>query len=57
MSVSRWVSVALALGPAGAVAGIASRTRPRGAPTEGKLGGTLIALWAGDMDNIDPGIT
>ena len=24
---------------------------------EGKRGGTLIALWAGDTDNIDPGIT
>ena len=30
---------------------------PSGAPAEGKRGGTLIALWAGDTDNIDPGIT
>jgi peptide/nickel transport system substrate-binding protein len=28
-----------------------------GTPAEGKKGGKLIALWAGDTDNIDPGIT
>ena len=28
-----------------------------GAPAEGKLGGTLIALWAADADNVDPGMT
>ena len=30
---------------------------PKGAPAEGRHGGTLIALWAADVDNIDPGIT
>jgi peptide/nickel transport system substrate-binding protein len=30
---------------------------PKGAPAQGKLGGTLIALWAGDADSIDPGMT
>ena len=30
---------------------------PTGTPAEGKRGGTLIALWAGDVDRIDPGIT
>src|SRR5918996_6040811 len=29
----------------------------QGTPAEGKRGGTLVALWAGDTDNIDPGIT
>src|SRR5688500_13275810 len=24
---------------------------------EGRQGGTLVALWAGDTDNIDPGVT
>ena len=28
-----------------------------GTPAEGKKGGKLVALWAGDTDNIDPGIT
>jgi peptide/nickel transport system substrate-binding protein len=28
-----------------------------GTPAEGKKGGKLTALWAGDTDNIDPGIT
>ncbi|MGH2945337.1 MAG: ABC transporter substrate-binding protein [Solirubrobacteraceae bacterium] len=28
-----------------------------GTPAEGQRGGTLIALWAGDTDNIDPGGT
>ncbi len=28
-----------------------------GAPVHGKLGGTLTALWAGDLDSVDPGIT
>jgi peptide/nickel transport system substrate-binding protein len=28
-----------------------------GTPAEGKKGGKLISLWAGDTDNIDPGIT
>jgi peptide/nickel transport system substrate-binding protein len=28
-----------------------------GTPAEGKKGGKLIALWAGDTDHIDPGIT
>ncbi len=28
-----------------------------GTPAEGKKGGKLTALWAGDTDNIDPGVT
>jgi peptide/nickel transport system substrate-binding protein len=28
-----------------------------GTPAEGKKGGKLVVLWAGDTDNIDPGIT
>jgi peptide/nickel transport system substrate-binding protein len=28
-----------------------------GTPAEGQRGGSLTALWAGDVDNIDPGIT
>jgi peptide/nickel transport system substrate-binding protein len=48
----------LALGAAGCGG---EHREPRGAragaPTEGKLGGTLIALWAADADSIDPGIT
>jgi peptide/nickel transport system substrate-binding protein len=35
----------------------ASQDAGGGAPVEGKRGGTLIALWAADTDNIDPGIT
>jgi peptide/nickel transport system substrate-binding protein len=29
----------------------------QGTPAEGKQGGTLVALWAGDVDSIDPGVT
>jgi peptide/nickel transport system substrate-binding protein len=29
----------------------------QGTPAEGKKGGKLTALWAADVDNIDPGIT
>ena len=29
----------------------------QGSPAEGKKGGKLVALWAGDVDFIDPGIT
>ena len=29
----------------------------QGTPAEGKRGGTLTALWASDVDNVDPGIT
>ena len=29
----------------------------QGTPAEGKQGGTLVALWAGDVDFIDPGAT
>jgi peptide/nickel transport system substrate-binding protein len=29
----------------------------QGTPAEGKRGGTLVALWAADTDNIDPGQT
>jgi peptide/nickel transport system substrate-binding protein len=29
----------------------------KGTPAEGKRGGKLISLWAGDVDFIDPGIT
>jgi peptide/nickel transport system substrate-binding protein len=29
----------------------------QGTPAEGQRGGTLTSLWAGDTDNIDPGIT
>ncbi len=29
----------------------------KGAPAEGRHGGTLIALWAADVDFIDPGVT
>lgn len=29
----------------------------QGTPAEGTRGGTLVSLWAGDTDNIDPGIT
>jgi peptide/nickel transport system substrate-binding protein len=29
----------------------------QGTPAEGQRGGTLVSLWAGDTDNIDPGIT
>lgn len=58
MSVSRWVLVALALGPAGCGCGDREPKNARdGAPTERKLGGKVIALWAGDTDHIDPGIT
>ena len=35
----------------------ASRDTRAGAPVEGKRGGKLVALWAADTDNIDPGIT
>jgi peptide/nickel transport system substrate-binding protein len=35
----------------------ASRDTRAGAPVEGKRGGTLVALWGADTDNIDPGIT
>ena len=35
----------------------ASRAPTAGTPAEGKKGGKLTALWAGDTDNIDPGIT
>ena len=28
-----------------------------GTPAEGKKGGKLVALWSGDTDNIDPGVT
>src|SRR5919205_1109671 len=29
----------------------------QGSPAEGKKGGKLVSLWAGDVDFIDPGIT
>jgi peptide/nickel transport system substrate-binding protein len=29
----------------------------QGTPAEGKQGGKLVSLWAGDVDNIDPAIT
>jgi len=29
----------------------------QGTPAEGKQGGRLVSLWAGDVDHIDPGIT
>jgi peptide/nickel transport system substrate-binding protein len=35
----------------------ASQDTRAGAPVEGKRGGKLVALWAADTDNIDPGIT
>jgi peptide/nickel transport system substrate-binding protein len=35
----------------------ASQDPDGGAPVEGKRGGRLVALWAADTDNIDPGIT
>ena len=58
MSVSRWVLVALALGPAGCGCGDREPDAARdGAPTEAKLGGKVIALWAGDTDYIDPAMT
>ena len=47
---------ALALGATGC-GGDKSQDASGGAPVEGKRGGTLIALWAADTDNIDPGIT
>ena len=46
-------AAALALGSVGC----GDNTPRAGAPAEGRLGGTLIALWAGDVDSIDPGIT
>jgi peptide/nickel transport system substrate-binding protein len=49
---------ALALGATGCGGNEhASQGAREGAPAEGKRGGTLIALWADDTDNIDPGIT
>ena len=45
----------IALGSAGCGGNDGPSTRR--APAEGKRGGTLIALWAGDVDSIDPGIT
>ena len=49
---------ALALGATGCGGNDhASRGARESAPVEGKRGGTLIALWAADTDNIDPGIT
>ncbi len=30
---------------------------PAGAPVQGKPGGTLVSLWASDVDHIDPGMT
>ncbi len=47
-------AAAVALGSAGC--GESNRA-DTGAAAEGKRGGTLIALWAGDVDSIDPGIT
>ena len=39
-----------------AAVGCGNRER-RGADSGARAGGTLVALWAGDVDNIDPGIT
>jgi peptide/nickel transport system substrate-binding protein len=34
-----------------------SETSGENPTAEGRQGGTLVALWAGDTDNIDPGVT
>jgi peptide/nickel transport system substrate-binding protein len=53
------VLLALTLGVAacGGDDGGGEQGTTQGTPAEGKKGGKLIGLWAGDTDNIDPGIT
>jgi peptide/nickel transport system substrate-binding protein len=46
-----------ACGGSGGKSGSSEQGTSSGAPVQGKKGGTLIALWAGDVDFIDPGQT